>query len=113
MCGNVGQDHLPGCERPRSDMASTETALKADEKVLAALLILARVVGHDVLAQGSTECQLLLEAILKERICPDRVLLAQIVDVDDEAARLLRHHRPDVGRVDALVLLEGWAEGVG
>lgn len=85
-------------------MAGSEAALEAD-KVVLLLVVLARMVGHDVLAQCPAECQLLLKAILQEISRPGRILLAQIVDVYYEATRLLCHHRPDVGRVDALVLL--------
>lgn len=90
-------------------MPSTETALEADEVVLA-LVVLARVIGHYVLAESATEGQLLQKPILQETIRPGGVLLAQIVDVDDQAARLLCNHRPDVGRVDALVFLWGGME---
>lgn len=86
-------------------MTSPEAALKANE-VVVVLVILTGVIRHHVLPQGPAEGQLLLEAILQQSIRSRRVLLAQIVDIDDQPTRLLSHHRPDVGGVDALIFLK-------
>lgn len=66
-------------------MTSTETALEPNKVLLAALLVLARMVGQHVLAECPTESQLLLETILQKSICPGRILLPQVVDVHDQS----------------------------
>lgn len=63
-------------------MASTETSLESNEIVLA-LVILARMIRHNVFTQGSTKRQLLLEAILQQAIGPIRVFLPQVVNIHD------------------------------
>lgn len=86
-------------------MACTKTALKSNE-IFIVFVPLSRMVGHDIFLEGAAERQLLREGILEQRIGTSRILFPQIVYIDNQATRLFGHHRLDMARINALILLQ-------